>query len=123
MANKGWEKDLHDIGMHDANELIRKDAEYGSSWKARGGIGAFMMLARKFDRLENISKLHGYDIFAAIKADRRKDGPLDDIADLRRYLMLVEAEVMSWGHRSVEQENPFGFDPKLDCQNERQAAE
>ena len=54
-----------------------------------------MMLARKWDRIEN--HLRGdYNILAALYKERDKtDGLLDDISDLRRYLMLVEAEVVS----------------------------
>jgi hypothetical protein len=97
-----------------------RDAEYGSSWKRRGGIGAFMMLARKFDRIEVQAKKHNYDLFAAITADRRPEGIINDIQDLRHYLFLVEAEMQSRGidlleppHRRqrklTEMENPFGF--------------
>jgi hypothetical protein len=48
------------------------------------------MLARKWDRIENQVKAQQYDVFGAIEADRRADGIMDDIQDLRRYLMLVE---------------------------------
>lgn len=81
------------ISARDLETLRRKDAEYGGSWLRRGGVGAFMMLARKFDRIEEQSKRVGYDIIAAALAAPEKEGLLDDIADLRVYLMLVEAEV------------------------------
>ena len=71
-------------------QVLRDKAEsYGDSWRKRGGIGAFMMLARKWDRIENITDGRGYDIFDACEDD--DGGILDDIADLRRYLFLVEA--------------------------------
>ena len=64
-----------------------------------------MMLARKWDRLEmRLSKdIKGgakgnaspYDIFAHVLADQRPEGVIDDIRDLRRYLILVEAELAS----------------------------
>ena len=44
------------VAINDVVNLDKKDDFYGSSWKKRGGIGAFMMLARKWDRLENILK-------------------------------------------------------------------
>ena len=80
-----------------ANEDVRRleDAErsYGNSWKQRGGVGAFMMLARKWDRLEKqVSEKH-FDVFAAAEDDQRVEGVIDDIRDLRRYLLLVEAEL------------------------------
>ena len=49
-----------------------------------------MMLARKWDRIENQVKNHGWDIFATVKKDTRPEGILDDIRDLRRYLLLVD---------------------------------
>lgn len=52
-----------------------------------------MMLARKWDRIENLVKQHGYDIFETIQSDSSDTGVLDDIRDLRCYLLLVEAEM------------------------------
>tara|TARA_R110000782_G_scaffold191452_1_gene281255 strand:+ start:953 stop:1285 length:333 start_codon:yes stop_codon:yes gene_type:complete len=74
-------------GLHDAEK------SYGDSWKKRGGIGAFMMLARKWDRIENQVNDSNYDIFLALEEDGRQEGLIDDIRDLRRYLLLVEAEM------------------------------
>jgi hypothetical protein len=74
-------------------KLEEAEQSYGDSWKQRGGVGAFMMLARKWDRLEKQVTEQGYDIFQAIAYDGREEGVLDDIRDLRRYLFLVEAEV------------------------------
>ena len=74
-------------GLHDAEK------SYGDSWKKRGGIGAFMMLARKWDRIENQVNDCNYDIFLALEEDGRQEGLIDDIRDLRRYLLLVEAEM------------------------------
>jgi hypothetical protein len=55
-----------------------------------------MMLARKWDRIENQAKKENYDIFETIRKDPREEGIIDDIRDLRRYLLLVEAEML--GH-------------------------
>jgi hypothetical protein len=41
---------------NDSRTIHIKEAEYDASWKKRGGVGAFMMLARKWDRLENQDK-------------------------------------------------------------------
>lgn len=86
----------------DLEELQLAEKSYGNSWKKRGGVGAFMMLARKWDRLENQVNRHDWDVFTAIKNDTRVEGILDDIKDLRRYLLLVESEMAL---RSVEEEN------------------
>jgi hypothetical protein len=75
----------------DAETIITADKAYGGSWQQRGGLGAFMMLARKWDRLETRVKAHGYDIFVAIQKDTRREGVIDDVRDLRRYFTLVEA--------------------------------
>lgn len=93
MVDRGYIDDVPRVAAQDVVELQRKDAEYGGSWKRRGGVGAFMMLARKWDRLEQQVTQHGYDVFAAAEADARDEGVLDDIRDLRRYLLLVEAEL------------------------------
>lgn len=88
-------KHIRELANADVDTLQRKNEEYGSSWRKRGGIGAFMMLARKWDRLETQCQDAGYDIFLRIKAELDagivKDGILDDIRDLRAYLLLVES--------------------------------
>ena len=52
-----------------------------------------MMLARKWDRIENQVKKLGYDVFETALQDPSADGILDDIGDLRRYLLLVESHI------------------------------
>ena len=37
----------------DIDALKKAETSYGDSWRRRGGVGAFMMLARKWDRIEN----------------------------------------------------------------------
>jgi hypothetical protein len=78
----------------DVEHLKLKEQTYQGSWKKRGGIGSFMMLARKWDRLENMVQSRGWDIFK--NAGDGGDGtPLAEIRDLRRYLLLIEAELKS----------------------------
>jgi|TARA_B110000259_G_C13986303_1_gene390588 hypothetical protein len=77
----------------DVTALEKAQESYGDSWRNRGGVGAFMMLARKWDRIENQVTKEGYDIFKTIHNDPSSTGILDDIRDLRRYLLLVEAHV------------------------------
>jgi hypothetical protein len=85
---------VKEVTSSDVHKLHEAEKSYGNSWKQRGGVGAFMMLARKWDRLEKQVKECNYDIFNAVDVDRREEGILDDIGDLRRYLALVEAEVI-----------------------------
>lgn len=91
-------------------ELLRSDLDnvhaaeqsYQASWKRRGGVGAFMMMARKWDRLEPRVAKYGYDIFTAIAHDKRREGAIDDVRDLRRYLALVECEVLRLNYITLE---------------------
>lgn len=82
---------LSSIARKDCHALVDKGRSYGDSWKRRGGIGAFMMLARKWDRIENLVKADGYDVFRTASAN--SGDIMDDIRDLRRYLTLVEDHV------------------------------
>lgn len=111
----GYLNNLDRVAAADVAGLKKAAESYGDSWKKRGGVGAFMMLARKWDRLEkalNPDQAEGdsreapiaaranapvpaFDIFAAAKADPRSEGIIDDIRDLRRYLLLVEAELIA----------------------------
>ena len=81
------------IANEDVDKLVKAQESYGDSWRSRGGVGAFMMLARKWDRIENQVTKEGYDIFKTINNDPSSTGILDDIRDLRRYLLLVESYV------------------------------
>lgn len=85
------------IAQADAEGVRQAEVQYGGSWKKRGGVGAFMMLARKWDRLEKAVEAKGWDIFQLLADDDRPEGCIDDIRDLRRYLLLVEAEGQARG--------------------------
>ena len=91
---KELKQKLISIASSDITSLEESQKSYGDSWKKRGGVGAYMMLSRKWDRLENQCKKHGYDIFLTAKEDNREEGIIDDIRDLRRYLTLVESELL-----------------------------
>jgi len=93
---------LSDISREDVDGLLKAQKSYGDSWKRRGGVGAFMMLARKWDRLEvamtgPVGLAGPYDIFSRAEQDKRAEGLIDDIRDLRRYLLLVESELRARG--------------------------
>lgn len=92
---------LETVALEDVRFVKEKDISYGASWKKRGGVGAAMMLARKWDRLETMlaGTASRWDIFELIEKDPSgKDGcALAEIRDLRRYLLLVEAEMMARG--------------------------
>ena len=85
------------LALNDVGTLRLKGESYGDSWKARGGVGAFMMLARKWDRIEGAARAAGWDVLAACARGARAglgEGLLDDIRDLRAYLLLVEDEAL-----------------------------
>ncbi len=88
---------LDHISKTDVNEILEKEKTYKGSWKKRGGVGAFMMLARKWDRIENMMQKIGCDIFALCREQdySGEDGKiLAEVRDLRRYLLLVESEML-----------------------------
>ena len=101
MVNK-WEAMLA-IAQKDLDALKRAEESYGDSWRRRGGVGAFMMLARKFDRIEHQCEKHGWNIFEAGEAFKGEAGLLDDIRDLRRYLILVEDFVLRTDNKEEEE--------------------
>lgn len=84
---------IEEVAANDVIQLKKKDAEYGGSWLRRGGVGAWMMCCRKFDRLETQLEKVGYDVLTAAENDSRPEGIIDDIQDLRRYLLLIEGEI------------------------------
>jgi len=107
-SGRGYLDQLQAIADGDVANIEEKERAYGSSWKRRGGIGAFMMFARKFDRIEQrvsteiaatseTPAAQKHNLFQHILADRRTEPLLDDIRDLRRYLVLVEAEMAARG--------------------------
>lgn len=105
---------LQEVADNDAAVLVAKDRDYGSSWRKRGGMGAFMMLARKWDRIESILgrawenpeeglRAERYDLFAFLEFN--PGDVLDDVRDLRRYLLLVEEYLVSEGRISLDVPN------------------
>lgn len=95
------------IVKQDLRTVIKKDSDYGGSWKKYGGVGAYFNVARKWDRIENM--VNGlsdnvlestnmpapqYDLFGHIEADPSGDGLIESVRDLRGYLLLVEEELM-----------------------------
>lgn len=99
MTNNSHMDCLRAVADEDIRHLEMKEKTYGGSWKKRGGGGAFMMAARKWDRLENILPADNYDVFTAIQRQPGgEDGSvLAEVRDLRRYLLLIEAEMVARG--------------------------
>jgi len=81
------------IAQEDVELVTEKEKAYNASWKKRGGVGAYMVMIRKVDRIEEIAKRYGYDIFRALLDESAGESLIDTVRDLRCYLDLIEAEV------------------------------
>lgn len=99
------------VATEDAKVLYEKGLHYGDSWKQRGGVGGFMMAARKWDRIQNIvePRLSNEASFSDVLREN-PGNVIDDVDDLRRYLLLIEDEAL----RLIEQEDaskpqPHGY--------------
>ena len=100
---KRYDRQLHRLNFI-TGELIKfvndKDVQYGSSWRKRGGAGAFMVMARKWDRIEQSCEKETakYDIFNVFKEEDRRETILDDCLDLVGYLLILVEHMVEIGH-------------------------
>jgi hypothetical protein len=131
-----YRDNLSTVAHNDVAFLKWRDKTYNGSWKRGGGRSAWFMIRRKIDRLLEMlrppnppegwptlavvdspttSRLllmtRAEDIFAQIRTrPRGEDGTvLAEVRDLRRYLLLVEAEMVAAG--VVEVDRPPGDGP------------
>jgi hypothetical protein len=88
-------KTLLDLSERDITRIKEGAQHYGPSWKQRGGAGAYMVGIRKWDRIAH--RLREGSWGAVIAADRRAEGIMDDIRDLRCYLLMMLAEHATFG--------------------------
>jgi hypothetical protein len=107
-SDRGFLAHLQPIANDDVHTIHEKEKAYGDSWRRNGGIGAFMIFARKWDRIvqrvtADISPANGHpgasrdNILEHIAADHRSEPILEDIRDLRQFLLLTEAEMAARG--------------------------
>lgn len=92
MSEGPWIKHLDPIAQRIIEVVKNKDAEYGGSWQQRGGRGAYFMLARKWDRIQNITQDGALDLFELVSENTADI--VDDIDDLIGYLLLVRGRQM-----------------------------
>lgn len=94
-----FEQRLKALVSKDVERLLAGRQKYGDSWRKRGGREAYFNVTRKIDRMERACEQAKVDcdLFAAIKANPAsdgdvagKDGLLDDLRELRHYLLLCE---------------------------------
>lgn len=105
---------LDTVAESTAARVKAKDKVHEGRWLKRGGVGVFMMLAHKWDRIESqvandrmvqIIDLGGgraktiaqYNILEHVTTGGHPGGLLDDIRDLAGYLLLLEAELLASG--------------------------
>jgi len=111
-SGRGYLDQFEAIARADIATIEDKEKSYGNSWKRSGGIGAFMMLARKWDRIvqrvttrieskDGVPGASRDNVFEHLTADRRAEGTIDDIRGLRQYLLLVEAEMAARGEVEI----------------------
>jgi len=75
----------------DVAVLRARQTTYGDSWYRRGGVGAYMVGIRKWDRMRVQMDTHG-GLLRALEAQLWDPaGVLDDLLDLRRYMYLWQA--------------------------------
>lgn len=112
---------LGPVSSNDVSCLIDAERSYGDSWKRRGGVDSFAMLGRKWERIEtalacqrtSISESAPFDIFEHIAASPEAGGLIDDVRDLRRYLMIIEAEARKRADEDVA-DSGSGYLDELD---------
>ena len=98
-----YDRQLHRLHFI-TEELVKyvndKDIQYGSSWRKRGGAGSFMVMARKWDRIEQACEKEPakYDIFNVFKEEDRRETILDDCLDLVGYLLILVEHMIEIGH-------------------------
>ena len=85
-----WLKHLEPEAAKIVVTLFEKEKNYRGSWQKRGGIGAFMMMARKWDRIENIAAASHFDVLKVMGTN--EGDVIDDIRDLVGYLLLCLAK-------------------------------
>lgn len=68
-----------------------KEAVYGQSWRKYGNISAFMNVARKWDRIDNIMRNameNGMNTLFSSEAETAQETFLDTVVDLASYTLL-----------------------------------
>lgn len=111
--------DLHTTSQRLTEQLIDKEVSYKGSWQRRGGQGAFMMLARKADRvlpiidliketwevIEHQAQGENYDIWKVWdRCEQMCDSEMNDIEDLAGYLLHIINEMRIVRPRRLEEE-------------------
>ncbi len=96
-----------EIVEKDLEILNKKIQQHGYDWKKRGGVGAFILAARKWDRIERFCCQQSPDKWNIFKAAENKKVTKDlfeNIGDLRRYLILIEEEILYRQHKEEKEE-------------------
>lgn len=106
MSDLRNESIIFSLADGDVDKLRTAQKSYGHSWISRGLRGAYFVMVRKIDRIENQMRQANFDLPAALSMFPGKDGIIDDIRDLRQYLLLIEAEIIAQ-QRALKSVDPF----------------
>jgi hypothetical protein len=109
MEKYPWLKAAPTVANGIIETLFKKEEHYAGSWQKRGGIGAFMMMCRKWDRIEKIAAENGYNIFKVLE-DNDAD-TIDDVDDLIGYLLMIRGKVMAPVEAPAPAEMPAPNEP------------
>lgn len=83
------EKRLQGVASRIVRRLVTKGRMYNESWRKRGGVDSFMMMARKWDRIEEQAGRFGFNSIRLLREHEViVDGPKDDVEDLAAYCLL-----------------------------------
>jgi hypothetical protein len=80
---------MHQLASGLVAQAIQKDAAYGASWKARGGIGAYFTYVRKPDRLEAQLKKANYNAFDISIPAEAGESIDETLRDNINYCLLI----------------------------------
>lgn len=80
---------MREIAQECIDMCEHKDKQYGSSWRARGGPGAFFATIRKLDRFDVQAKSKGYDVFNVSDADDAVESFDDTLRDIVNFMLLI----------------------------------
>ena len=98
---------LRRIALQIAEMTSYKDRHYLSSWRKRGGVGAYMTFVRKWDRLqatiEDPNQGTQYDVFERFATDNRKESITNDCVDLIGYLLVLLEHMIEVANISDEE--------------------
>lgn len=99
----GLKSALEIVTKQDLEGVLVGEEEYSRSWLRHGSVGAFFTMIRCMHRFDVLcsrpaSNNIEYDVFQHCLDSIGDSGVLNSVRDARRYLLLLEAELIRLGH-------------------------